>query len=347
MTLRLAFAGRDRQAAETDHARRSYPAATAAAAPRDLETIILKAMAKEVAARYARASDLADDLRRFLEGRPILARPASALDRAGKWARRHRAAVAAVAVALLLSLSASTALLWVAKKRTDTALALQHEARLEQFIALERSLGMVDLIVRRTVDKSPGSETVDAENLEQLNDTVILFYEELAKRFSRDEMMQEVVAKALRGAGRQRMTHGRPNGRFDFREAIRRYEEMTARHPSRIWLRAGLIETLEEYARLLKAPEDAAEAHAACDRALATAEKLINDAEAESRFSTGCCPDQRSRLGLVKRSPARVGDAPGGLARNPHSAGPVRPWAASPWHLSAGTRRPQCRRRKP
>src|SRR5262249_4027539 len=54
---------------------------------RDLETVVLKAMAKEPADRYGTASELAEDLRRYLADRPILARRPSLLDRAGKWAR--------------------------------------------------------------------------------------------------------------------------------------------------------------------------------------------------------------------------------------------------------------------
>jgi eukaryotic-like serine/threonine-protein kinase len=70
--------------------------------PVELETIVLKAMAKVPADRYATAADLADDLGRFLEDRPIRARRPSALDRAAKWTRRHRKLMAAAAATCLL-----------------------------------------------------------------------------------------------------------------------------------------------------------------------------------------------------------------------------------------------------
>ena len=75
------------------------------AIPKDLETIVLKAIAKDPAARYDTAEELATDLTRFLEGRAISARPAGPARRAARWTRRHRPAVAVawgfVLVALL------------------------------------------------------------------------------------------------------------------------------------------------------------------------------------------------------------------------------------------------------
>src|SRR5262249_32832233 len=57
--------------------------------PRDLETIVLKATAREPSGRYASAQELSDDLGRFLDGRPIRARRVSAAETLLQWARRN------------------------------------------------------------------------------------------------------------------------------------------------------------------------------------------------------------------------------------------------------------------
>lgn len=73
--------------------------------PVDFENILLKAMAESRDERYATAQEMADDLQRFLDGQPILARRPSISSRVGKWARRHRRAVAAAAGVAALGLA--------------------------------------------------------------------------------------------------------------------------------------------------------------------------------------------------------------------------------------------------
>ncbi len=69
--------------------------------PGDLETICLKCLEKEPGRRYASAAALAADLRRFLAGEPIAARPITRLERVAKWARRKPTLAAAYTLALL------------------------------------------------------------------------------------------------------------------------------------------------------------------------------------------------------------------------------------------------------
>lgn len=73
--------------------------------PRDLETICMKCLEKLPEKRYASAAELADDLRRFLAGEPIQARPVSRLERTWRWCLRNRHLAIAAGVAVILGIS--------------------------------------------------------------------------------------------------------------------------------------------------------------------------------------------------------------------------------------------------
>ena len=81
--------------------------------PRDLETIVLKTLAKDPEDRFGSAGELADELRRFVEGRTIRSRPVSIAEQLWRWCKRDPwlagANIAAVVLAILLSIGASTA----------------------------------------------------------------------------------------------------------------------------------------------------------------------------------------------------------------------------------------------
>jgi eukaryotic-like serine/threonine-protein kinase len=82
-----------------------------AAVPRDLETIVLKCLEKPATQRYATAQALADDLRRYLARRPIVARPAGRCERTWRWCRRQpfvAGLAAAVAVSIVAGIVASS-----------------------------------------------------------------------------------------------------------------------------------------------------------------------------------------------------------------------------------------------
>ncbi len=96
--------------------------------PADLETIVLKTLAKESAARYATAQALADDLRRYLGNEPIQARRPTVRQRLAKWARRNRAVVtAAAAVLVLVAGVLGGAVGWIVNERATRQVQLQKE----------------------------------------------------------------------------------------------------------------------------------------------------------------------------------------------------------------------------
>jgi eukaryotic-like serine/threonine-protein kinase len=222
LTLRPAFDGRDRQEIlrriafeEPRPPRRSNPTL-----PRELETIVLTAMSKEPAGRYRSAQDLADDLRRFLEYKPIRARRPGLVDRAAKWARRHMAIVGATLAILtvtVLALLANSILLRREQSKTAAALELAESRSLLARHAVDK---MYTQVAEKWLVDQPGLRPLQREFLED----ALAFYQEFAREHARDPEARIEQALALRRVG-------------DIEEGLGKHEDT-----ERIYLR--VIETL-------------------------------------------------------------------------------------------------------
>jgi tetratricopeptide (TPR) repeat protein len=122
--------------------------------PKDLETICLKCLQKEPSKRYASALDLADDLRRFLDGRPIAARPVGSTERFFRWCRRNPKLAAAwmlVAATVLGAISVYLGLTYrhnralrAEVRRTEDKATEAHLSYLEACSAMHAMLRRLD-----------------------------------------------------------------------------------------------------------------------------------------------------------------------------------------------------------
>jgi WD40 repeat protein/tetratricopeptide (TPR) repeat protein len=111
------------------------------AIPAELQTIVLKAMAKSPGERYGTAQELADDLRRFLEDKPILARRPNLARRAVKLARRHRPLVFSLAVSLFLLFVGSLVGAFLYADRKKELATQSEELKIESDAARSRAEG--------------------------------------------------------------------------------------------------------------------------------------------------------------------------------------------------------------
>src|SRR5262249_4881961 len=184
--------------------------------PVDLETVVLKALRKEPAERYATAQELADDLRRVLEGRPVLACRPTLRQRATKWARRHAVGLT-IAGCMLLVIStvlAVSTVMTVEAYREAANKNAQAEARLR--VTLQAVDDMYTKVAEKWLASQPNQEPLQREFLLKALD----IYEQLLREAPDDPELAFQLALAHGRVGEIRtrlMEHARAEE--SFREA--------------------------------------------------------------------------------------------------------------------------------
>ncbi len=228
-TLRPAFAacGRAQMVERLLHEQPRRPRKCDARVPQDLETLILKAIAKEPGQRYQSAAELADDLRRFLADRPVRARRSRWPERLRRWGRRNPAVAALTAsVAALLVAVAAVALSDAARLRDEQAatraqLDQTRQAEAEATHRLYRSL--VEQARASRLSRRIGQRT---KTLEVLGEAAAMARAMNLPDGASLELRNEVIAcLALPDVRVAREWDGWPAGslRLDFDGALERY----------------------------------------------------------------------------------------------------------------------------
>lgn len=191
LTGELPFRGNKRMLLmQITHDEPPSPRKLDAAVPRDLETICLKCLEKTPERRYATARQVADELRRYLAGEPILARPVGRVERGWRWCRRNRVVAglsAAVCVALLAGTTVSTYFAIEAVRRASEAEVSAKAARRAQRAEAEQV--------------SRASAALAAEKLAKKRTQAALSAETAAKEAESRARADEVAAqREARGA---------------------------------------------------------------------------------------------------------------------------------------------------
>jgi serine/threonine-protein kinase len=169
--------------------------------PLDLDIICLTCLQKEPRKRYATAGALAEDLRRFLEGEPILARPTPAWERGYKWTKRHPATAALVAVSALALIGFGTGgVAWAVQADALRAAADQeriHAIALKNLADEEREKAVAS---ERLAQQERARATSNFQNARAAVDELLLRIgrERLANEPHMDLVRRDLLEKALR-----------------------------------------------------------------------------------------------------------------------------------------------------
>ena len=199
LTLRPVFAGRTRHSLLSDVLNRDPrpPRSIDRRIPSELEIIILKALSKNPADRYASAQELADDLHRFLRDEPIHAKRPSLVEQVRKWSRRHPSLVAAAVLVMFLSLVGSLVSNWLITKandRTKIALAQERLRAEEAEKSFQQARQAVDFLIE--VGQEELADEPPLQGLrKRLLETALVYYQDfIAQRRGNPSSQTELIA---------------------------------------------------------------------------------------------------------------------------------------------------------
>jgi serine/threonine protein kinase len=289
LTLEPAFAGGDpqevrRQIAEDEP---RSPKRLNPALPAELETIVLKTLAKEPAERYATAQELADDLRRYLADEPIVARRPTLRQRLVKWTRRHKTAVRVAIAALVLAvggLTVSNVRIAREQARTEAQRQQTEVQRRQTAENLRLALQVLDKIYLRIAEKQlprhPGQEQEDREFLQE----ALRFYEAFAQVNNEPTLRLEQGQAYIRIGEIQRLLGQHAQAELAYGHARRLFAQLVAEvpdEPAHLW---ELARSWHSVGLIFQVTNRFPEAREAYRRAMERYQKLLDNFPADPTY---------------------------------------------------------------
>jgi serine/threonine protein kinase/Flp pilus assembly protein TadD len=319
-TLHEAFAGSDRQAflrwisdEEPRPPRQINPSI-----PLDLETILLKAISKTPQDRYATAQEMAEDLRHFIEGKPVLARRASLTDRAFKWSKRHKALVGASAAMFLVILLGSIATtLMIASEQAKTKAALVQAE--DNYREAQQNLRRAETHFRQLRDVVDRFGAHHAEQLKELAGAEPLrrellldtlgYYRGFIEYAGNDSVLQSELAVTYSKSAAVTDQLGDKQGAIAaYRLAIQTFGKLIRSQPRENQYQTDLALCYNNLGLLLGATGEAAPAEEAYEKALAIQKRLVASDPQSAKYRNDLALTH-DNLGLLENSLARQAKA--------------------------------------
>lgn len=274
------------------------------AVDRDLETICMKCLDKSPARRYESAAALADELKRYLEGRPILARPVSPPERAARWCRRNPLVASLIGVSFAAVLFGVVAL-GISNVRTEAARKRSEESFHEAKSAVN---DLFTLVSEERLLNEPGLQEVRRDLLERARG----YYERFLERRSTDPALQFELAATKYRMGLIEEALGEPQKALDWFAKARDWQKaQVAAQPDSLADARALSNTLTAMGRVAAQRNKLDEATENFTAAEKLRERLIEKtSKAGDKFDLlRLHANARMNLGLVERKRGNLDQA--------------------------------------
>jgi serine/threonine protein kinase len=270
--------------------------------PRDLETICLKCLEKEPTKRYGTARELAEDLRRFLDGVPTAARPAGMGERAWKWTKRRPTLAALIGVSVLAALTlAGVGISWSVQVRAE-----RDRARQNLRVARQAIDDFYTKMASERLFDEPRFDPLCQDLLEKAR----TLYEELAQEHSDDPDVRYDIAMAWFRLGEIYRMRGRQGQAVQaYGEAIARQEQLYRDNLGEPRYRRDLANSHNWLGELLREsgrPSQEAERH--YHSALVEQQRLVDQFPKERSYRMELARSHYN-LGIVEKDTNRLTEA--------------------------------------